>query len=124
MKTAKYVLALGVALSSGAALAQSGGGSENSRQNRSDQNSQTELPSVEMKVDFGTLDANTDKVLSMDEVSSNSALSQAFGQLDTDKSGGLTNAEFARFESEEGDTKGDKNKDDTSIEEKIESGND
>lgn len=122
MKTAKYLLVLGVALSSGAALAQ--GGSD-SRQNNADQNSQTQLPSVEMKVDFGTLDANTDKVLSMDEVSSNSALSQAFSKLDTDRSGGLTNAEFARFEGEESSSaKGKAEKDDTSVEEKIESGND
>lgn len=59
---------------------------------------------------FGVLDVNTDGKLSKDEARADGTLTTRFDQLDADRSGSLSDGEFAKFEAS-GDAKQKKSKD-------------
>lgn len=123
-------LGIGLAIGSGAALAQNqpvtdtltkplGAGDDSS--NKSGDKSKS-TPSTSSKgtatdggnaLSFGSLDVNTDRKLSRDEVKSNTSLTADFEKLDANRDGSLSNGEFAKFESgssdKDSDSKAEKN---------------
>lgn len=107
------ILALGLALTSGAALAQatpavpatpatpsSESNDRNSRDNNKDENNQT-LPATGTKADapmqkaFTDMDRNTDGRLSREEVRNDNQLTQRFQSLDTNRDGNLSEEEYS-----------------------------
>ena len=54
--------------------------------------------------DFGSLDSNGDNKISQDELKVNVELGARFGEADKNSDGSLTKAEFAKLQSNQGDT--------------------